>query len=1387
MSAKKKKIVNTIIITLAVVIFVINVVICSKKNKVMAANIPITVADEIKILEIEPANDFLLGTNKLGILDTQDVVINKQTENQKIKKVKITHYSMPQFISMVDEINGQYDIVVIGRKYVRNNYNYSAQKTKGGADRFGDYSNPFSKMMQYLPVAQNVNLSQGSTVDNMKMEEYYSENDITNRRAEGIIKMLDSGQTVYMDDAIFNQTENSIDKSKLYKNFIDRDIKRFRQEEISLEKIVTDYENEQNVENKRIKVTSYIKPEDDANNNAGLASKNMKFSIKFNDAVSEQVQIKLYLDINADGLYKETELAKTIKMNTTIGDNECKLSYNLTKDFIGFLDWKIEIIKSNNVKSSILDSSIYRSNGENKRNIRVLQICPDNVINDSKFNLSKNNEFQKLLKPNDNNSNNKICDYNINLKTIKTTDFNKDVASGKIKLNEEYDMVILGFADMYGPQEFTVDACKMIDNYIQTGQSVMLTHDTVARDLIVNDSGGYYNRHGGSRLLTRWFRDYIGQSRYIDQYKSVENADANLDEDIYSEYEIFKNSSGHTSEIKYEPRKMKHDEYSSNGVVNLGNTNDGKFINENSMWDGINYINRINKAQISSYPYVLRENMRVAWTHTQYFQLNLEDPDIVPWFNLSGNNFNEKDSRNYYYTYSKGNLTFSGTGHSNGFTDDELMLFINTIVKAERGANHAPEIQCDIPSEYKEESKVLNNVPANVPYTFNVNADDFDGDPVEMKIKIDGNELTEENIDMSKLEETSHFHPRKDEYGQELPLDKNVFEVDTSNEHSIPLKITIPGDKLDKDVSGVTVEITAIDYRGAKAATKTYKLKPVEIPDFNINVTLDTDRLKKVDNSGNLLDSQVEENTITIDENDKVNVSYKIEPELKLLDRDKSEYSKKEIAILIDASMEPNNLRSQCLNGITNNIIDNNKIFDNYNASNSNLSLIVYGSNKAERVEVKNYNSDYRDKFKNEVNRALDANYYPQDQSNTEPKLKEAINLAIESFNENEWSDSSKTIILISNREINTSSVESIKDTVNTNYNVITLDISEDVYDQGNDNFSKDEHEMLINKHKNLKQVHKMLGGREEDYFVSKGDSKSSPLVHNDVPRKIGEIAKNIAYIKYATFIMSDIYLNFNLGQDIDLITGLEKKNQNTDDKQYIKGLPDVKYVARVDENGEVKYENGKITYDGYFLREESGDTKKYNLDFTIKPNESAIDKCEFIYPNYISYDYRGYDIHKQSEINTPILNLNNTEVEHGVYKSISNNKINFEGNRKEIAYGQFTFENSNKVAMGSVVTFGANIAGISSNKSVKIKIDDDSTIDKIYKLSEEGQLQEVSLPDKAKKEFVISNDDNRENMVIVYSVILGDKQKNYTNYIITDREVPASIDTSEIPLPDLF
>ena len=47
---------------------------------------------------------------------------------------------------------------------------------------------------------------------------------------------------------------------------------------------------------------------------------------------------------------------------------------------------------------------------------------------------------------------------------------------------------------------------------------------------------------------------------------------------------------------------------------------------------------------------------------------------------------------NNYYTYTRKNITYSGTGHREGYTDFETKLFVNTAIKAYSIANHAPEI-----------------------------------------------------------------------------------------------------------------------------------------------------------------------------------------------------------------------------------------------------------------------------------------------------------------------------------------------------------------------------------------------------------------------------------------------------------------------------------------------------------------------------------------------------------------------------------------------------------------------------------------------------------------------------------------------------------------------
>lgn len=122
---------------------------------------------------------------------------------------------------------------------------------------------------------------------------------------------------------------------------------------------------------------------------------------------------------------------------------------------------------------------------------------------------------------------------------------------------------------------------------------------------------------------------------------------------------------------------------------------------------------QVNDGLLTQYPFNLsitndatnKPINQVATTHNQYFTLNLEDEEVIPWYNIQGNNRDINDSWNHYYTYSKGNVTYSGTGHiftgnnSASFPDWEQKLFVNTMYRAFTGANHAPEITVLTPED----------------------------------------------------------------------------------------------------------------------------------------------------------------------------------------------------------------------------------------------------------------------------------------------------------------------------------------------------------------------------------------------------------------------------------------------------------------------------------------------------------------------------------------------------------------------------------------------------------------------------------------------------------------------------------------------------------------
>ncbi|WP_054957506.1 DUF5057 domain-containing protein [Paenibacillus dakarensis] len=140
----------------------------------------------------------------------------------------------------------------------------------------------------------------------------------------------------------------------------------------------------------------------------------------------------------------------------------------------------------------------------------------------------------------------------------------------------------------------------------------------------------------------------------------------------------------------------------------------------------------VNDGLLTQYPFNLSKKTddkpiyQVATTHNQYFTLNLEDPNIIPWYNIEGSNRDVNDSWNHYYTYSKGNVTYSGTGHiftgsnTEKFPEWEQKLFVNTMYRAFTGANHAPEITVRTP----EDNSVHPSYQENLMLSYTV--DDWD-------------------------------------------------------------------------------------------------------------------------------------------------------------------------------------------------------------------------------------------------------------------------------------------------------------------------------------------------------------------------------------------------------------------------------------------------------------------------------------------------------------------------------------------------------------------------------------------------------------------------------------------------------------------------------------
>jgi hypothetical protein len=355
---------------------------------------------------------------------------------------------------------------------------------------------------------------------------------------------------------------------------------------------------------------------------------------------------------------------------------------------------------------------------------------------------------------------------------------------------DHFDMLVLGFGDSvtyFGEDTIAglVDNYYVgIHNYIESGKSVLFTHDTTSynastwmsneykntwenghmSDLLAGDVGfdryGVYNNDDsllslalsvGIDDLTEGDEEKIKVSEYpslVSAMKKIEES-ASL-QDTYllkgTETEITKGklydiivgeAASENKDIAYEPNSGKKTlTYEVQGRSTIALNKDGSSIS------GYNLINLVhdksifndnktvvqqwgvarttsaellNEGQILVYPYnildQLDENgiMQIAKTHYQYFQIDMNadddndgESDITVWLSLTDSIDNtieydtaKRDARNNYYIYTKGNVTYSGVGHSRINTignDVEVQLYINTIIASYQASSQKPEV-----------------------------------------------------------------------------------------------------------------------------------------------------------------------------------------------------------------------------------------------------------------------------------------------------------------------------------------------------------------------------------------------------------------------------------------------------------------------------------------------------------------------------------------------------------------------------------------------------------------------------------------------------------------------------------------------------------------------
>ncbi len=469
------------------------------------------------------------------------------------------------------------------------------------------------------------------------------------------------------------------------------------------------------------------------------------YKVTFKAKPGTRYSVKALVDKDTDGRFESeatiddfNEVYYSRKLVAESDEVTVELNIKLAERYNGMFGWKIlvEELGTGDVRVDAVSKQNFTVVTGETKYVKALQISTSNPT----LNMNSGSRFTSLMK-----DATEVINYNVTVDYITADDFenlfagknkayrkgtdynNKDTGRDQLKL-KGYNMLILGFEDCWGKEDITNEwgAMDCILDYIENGNSVLMSHDVILFynnpnyavtvknkkvDYLVSEKKNY----GGAMIVALKLRALIGQ----DQYNISTIPDMN-DDTLAKNNVPMKADGTYIQEIQgYTNWHV----YRYNQTQNYSSTKKNYEIRTLAPWKGAEsymptntatlestIVNEVNRGQISMYPFKTTTEggtLNIAYTHPQYYKVNLEDEDLVVWYtigatlNASGNYVNQnqfyrdsgKDAANNYYIYSKGNITYSGAGDSDMTVDTELQLFVNTVIRAALAGNFVPEIK----------------------------------------------------------------------------------------------------------------------------------------------------------------------------------------------------------------------------------------------------------------------------------------------------------------------------------------------------------------------------------------------------------------------------------------------------------------------------------------------------------------------------------------------------------------------------------------------------------------------------------------------------------------------------------------------------------------------